>query len=195
MTEMKIRPADDGADQQTFTTAPTNSDSTKFCKQCKIWKPIDQMAPDRRAKNGRRPVCRACRRDYDRRRYQSKLDAILSQQREYRQANRGVSWLANFRRRARRHGLEPIGELVTPEMIVERWGDRCFYNSEHPFELADHFIAVAAGGHHVLDNLVPCCRDCNGKKRWEIDEAAIRLFRESRAEGASNGPSDALRLP
>jgi 5-methylcytosine-specific restriction endonuclease McrA len=151
------------------------------------------MAPDSRATDGRRSVCKECRETYDRERYRAKRDRILGQQRGYRQTNRGVRWLADYQRRARRYGFDPVGEVVTPEAIIEHWGDRCFYNSEHPFEQADHFIAVAAGGHHVLDNLVPCCQRCNAKKRWEIDEAAIRLSRSTRVATAISTPPSAPR--
>lgn len=191
MREREIRPVGTGADRLARTT--TNlSEHRKFCTQCKTWKSMDDMAPDRRNKDGRRSVCTRCRKTYDRARYAAKPDAILSQQRGYRQANRGVRWLADYQKRVEKYGLEPVGELVTPEAIVDFWGDRCFYNSEHAFEEPDHFIAVAAGGHHVLDNLVPCCKSCNRKKRWEVDEPAIRLVRDSRA-AVKNGPSEALR--
>lgn len=176
MTENMIRPAANEADHAITATTPSNG--SRFCTECGHLRCLEEMAPDRRAKDGRRSVCKTCRRKYDRARYV---------------ANRGVWWRNEYLRRAKGFGVEPVADLLTPEAIVAHWGDCCFYCEDGGFEQIDHFIAVAAGGHHVLDNVVPCCRTCNTKKRWEIDEQAIRLLRKAQAEEGRNAASDALR--
>lgn len=153
------------------------------------------MAPDHRAKDGLRSICREHRRAYDRARYQNKQDAIRAQQRQYRQENPGRKWFRDYKRRARKYGLAPVGHLLTREAITEYWGDTCFYCPDGTFEQIDHFVAVAAGGHHTIDNVVPCCAACNLWKRWAIDEPAIQLFRAAQAGRADNAPSQARRRP
>lgn len=186
MTKRKIRPAANGADHPPSNTSPTPSDDQKLCTQCGFLRPLDEMAPDRRAKDGVRSICREHRGVYDRARYQAKLEATLAQQLRYRQQNPGVRWFTDYKRRARKYGLVPVGVLLTREAITEHWGDNCFYCPGGAFEQIDHFVAVAAGGHHTIDNVVPCCVACNIRKRWEIDEPAIRLFRAAQAARAES---------
>ncbi|KQY02933.1 hypothetical protein ASD37_25635 [Mycobacterium sp. Root135] len=69
-----------------------------------------------------------------------------------------------------------ITELVTRQQLVERWGDVCFYCGGE-FEVVDHRIPVAAGGHHIVHNVVPSCSACNQRKRWSSDEQVIRNYR------------------
>lgn len=189
MTKRKIRPAANGTDHPPSNTSPTHSDDQKLCTQCGFLRPLDEMAPDRRAKDGVRSICREHRGVYDRARYQTKREAILAQQRRYRQENPGVGWLEDFKRRARKYGLVPVGVPLTREAITEYWGENCFYCPDGAFEQIDHFVAVAAGGHHTIDNVVPCCAACNIRKRWEIDEPAIQLFRAAQAARADSAVS------
>ena len=121
--------------------------------------------------------CRECRKDYDRRRYEADKDEILAQQRGYKQAHPEIGWAADHRRRARSYDLQPVTEIVTPSQLIAQWGDRCYY-CPGPFEVIDHRIPVAAGGHHTVLNVVPSCRRCNQKKRWSCDEAMIRESRQ-----------------
>ena len=151
------------------------------------------MAPDSRAKDGLRSVCREHRRAYDRARYQTKHEETLAQQRQYRQVNPGGKWFREYQRRSRKYGLTPVGEPLTREAIKDHWGDNCFYCPDGAFEQIDHFVAVAVGGHHTIDNVVPCCAACNIRKRWEIDEPAIQLFRAAQAGRADSTPSQARR--
>jgi 5-methylcytosine-specific restriction endonuclease McrA len=137
------------------------------------------MAHDRSKKSGYRSQCRECRKTYDRRRYQLHSELILAQQRCYRQERPGFAWAVSHRRRAQRYGLQLVTDLVTPEQLIGRWGDRCFYCGGE-FEVVDHRIPVAAGGHHTVLNVVTCCRRCNQDKRWRSDERMIRDYRRGR---------------
>lgn len=186
MTKRKIRPAANGTDHPPSNTSPTPSDDQKLCTQCGFLRPLDEMAPDRRAKDGVRSICREHRGVYDRARYQTKREAILAQQRRYRQGNPGVRWFKDYKRRARKYGLVPVGVLLTREEITARWGDYCFYCPDGTFDQPDHFVAVAAGGHHTIENVVPSCAICNSKKRWEVDEPEIQLFRAAQAARAES---------
>ncbi|HMU84799.1 MAG TPA: HNH endonuclease [Leptospiraceae bacterium] len=47
----------------------------------------------------------------------------------------------------------------------------CYYCRKKfkPADLTmDHLIPLARGGRSVKENLVPCCKDCNNKKRYYI---------------------------
>jgi 5-methylcytosine-specific restriction endonuclease McrA len=64
--------------------------------------------------------------------------------------------------------------------VIKRYGDRCAYCTPGDFESLDHFVPVAAGGPHTLDNVRPSCRSCNSTKYWSDDEPLIREIRQSR---------------
>lgn len=60
------------------------------------------------------------------------------------------------------------------ELRKTRWWQRktasgdCYYCGEHVGIKAltmDHLIPLARGGRSTRDNLVPCCKECNNKKR------------------------------
>ena len=63
------------------------------------------------------------------------------------------------------YGHCPVVEYFTNQQL-ERHGDRCFYCGTADFECIDHRMCVRVGGHHTLDNTVPCCQKCNQRKRW-----------------------------
>ena len=60
------------------------------------------------------------------------------------------------------------------ELRKTRWWQRktapgnCYYCGSHVGINAltmDHLIPLSRGGRSTKDNLVPCCKDCNNKKR------------------------------
>lgn len=134
-----------------------------FCRQCHELKTWEQMRADRRFKTGRRPTCEECQPPADQ---------------ELLWARRQVN---TFRARAYGYGIAPVSELLTRSDIIARHGDRCVYCPKGRFEQIDHRVPVAAGGHHLLDNVVPCCERCNRGKSGRPDRTAIRQFREARA--------------
>ncbi len=74
---------------------------------------------------------------------------------------------------------------------------RCASN---PGCLTGHLICVRVGGTHTLNNVVPCCLDCNTLKRWTVDEQLIRAYRlTTKSGGVGNGnktqSSPESRLP
>lgn len=170
MSKEEIRPAANGTDTTT-TTTPTASEPSRVCSQCGQLTAIADMSP-------KRTICKDCRAEYERR---------------WRAANPGRGWMKDHRRRKRAYGLHHIvTEYLTPEDIVAHWGDACFYNANHPFEVIDHVIPVRAGGPHQIWNVVASCHSCNAKKRWTTDQAWIewRLGMDS-SGNPENGPSDA----
>lgn len=79
-------------------------------------------------------------------------------------ANPHWGWAKSYRWRARQLGLTAIVEQFTKADVSERYGGACFYCGGM-FEQIDHFIPVAAGGPHSLENVRPCCARCNTSKR------------------------------
>jgi 5-methylcytosine-specific restriction endonuclease McrA len=153
-TKEKIRPAASKTDLNEVSWTDTNPTSTRICIKCSREKPLTAFAVDRSKRDGRRTVCAECRAGYD-----SEID---------------------YRRRSRKHGPEPVVVPFTRTQLIKRYGNRCVYCPTGLFETTDHVLCVAAGGHHTLDNVVPCCAGCNRRKRWEIDEQRIRDFRSRR---------------
>jgi HNH endonuclease len=183
MTKKMTRPAADGTDQMVCRT-DTKPTSMRVCNKCGEQKAMGEMAPDRHTGDGCRSHCRECRAAYDRRRYLAKRESILAQQREYRQTHPEIGWAASHRRRAQRYGLRLITDVVTTAQLIAQWGDRCL-DCTGEFEVIDHRLPVAAGGHHTVLNVVPCCRNCNARKRWTFDERIIRARRETWAGQAA----------
>lgn len=50
----------------------------------------------------------------------------------------------------------------------------------------DHVIPLARGGESTKENIVPCCRDCNAKKRY-LMPAEFAHYLETLNERRSNG--------
>jgi hypothetical protein len=126
----------------------------EVCRTCHRTKPLEEFARDSNRPSRYRTQCSDCRTDYDReRRYTIR------------------SW---------RYGFLPIIGTVTTPLLIERYGDRCFHCPTGSFESIDHLVCVRVGGGHTIDNVVPCCKDCNIAKRWTVDEQAIRQFSRHR---------------
>ena len=52
------------------------------------------------------------------------------------------------------------------KMIFDHWGSKCAYCGEHADTL-DHVVPRHKGGLTIKENLVSCCRRCNGSKGAE----------------------------
>lgn len=150
MSEVVTRPAANRTDHQTVC-GTDHEPTARTCITCGEVKPLNEFAKDRRRRQGRRGVCAVCRTNYDRER--------------------------DYIRRARMYGHRPVVESFTTQQLIERYGDRCFYCGTGDFECIDHRMCVRVDGHHTIDNTVPCCRECNQRKRWVLDEVLIRVYR------------------
>lgn len=89
-----------------------------------------------------------------------------------------------YRRRALSYGHTPVVEDFTEADVIAKYGDTCVYCPDGGFETIDHLICVRAGGNHVLDNVVPCCRSCNVKKRWTVDRQHIQALHNATGRAA-----------
>jgi 5-methylcytosine-specific restriction endonuclease McrA len=81
--------------------------------------------------------------------------------------------------RARRIAAE--GSFTGAEWLelVARWGDACAYDgAPGPLE-PDHRVPLRRGGTNYIENIVPACRNCNGRKHTMTeDEFRARLSAE-----------------
>lgn len=75
-------------------------------------------------------------------------------------------------------GRVPVFEFSAQqlELRMSMFGFRCWICSD-PFEAIDHVKPMAAGGAHMLGNLRPICRECNGRKwmSWPLSEVARKF--------------------
>jgi hypothetical protein len=154
MTKKAIRPGANGTDQGLVNRTAVQFNAKRTCGRCGEEKLLDYFATDSARADGHRTICADCRSDYDHQRY--------------------------YRRSCQLYGLELVIEPFTRKQVIERHGDRCAYCAAGAFESLDHFVPVAAGGPHTLDNVPPCCRSCNSLKFWLEGEPLIREFRRSR---------------
>jgi hypothetical protein len=120
-------------------------------------------------------------REYDRKRYASPAYKVADKKRrstsEYKEKEKMRRKTEKYRRqskeccrryRARKHSATI--EQFSYEELVQYWKDngidedKCVYCGA-PKEHADHVIALAAGGSHARNNLVPSCASCNCSKK------------------------------
>ena len=54
--------------------------------------------------------------------------------------------------------------------LVARWGNVCAYDGEPgPLE-PDHRVPLSRGGTNFIENILPACRSCNGRKHTMTEE-------------------------
>jgi 5-methylcytosine-specific restriction endonuclease McrA len=65
--------------------------------------------------------------------------------------------------------------------LLQRWGDVCAYDgAPGPLE-ADHRTPLSRGGTNYIDNILPACRSCNGRKHTMTEEEFRALLAAERA--------------
>lgn len=106
-------------------------------------------------------------------------DSILERKRRYDAEHRDESaarmaehyarrpekrWVNTYQNRAKAYGFVPVVEEFTKRDVLDTYGGSCHYCPQGAFEELDHYIAVAAGGPHTLNNVRPSCARCNNRK-------------------------------
>lgn len=119
------------------------------------------------------PDVKAQKTEYNAEHYAANREARLEYQAEYAANNPHVAWEVTYRRRARKHGFEPIVESFTKEQLIDRWGSGCWHCGGD-FEELDHYeVPVFKGGPHTLESCRPSCILCN-RKSWREDFTPTR---------------------
>ena len=49
-------------------------------------------------------------------------------------------------------------------LTVEHFQSKCAYCGKRPFQILEHVLPIALGGGTTVENCVPACEECNGKK-------------------------------
>lgn len=123
---------------------------------------------NREAVAERRRAHRAANRETiaerDRAYYAANREAVAEYRRAYYAANPHVHWASKYRTRARAYGFPIVVEEFTKADVVTMYGDYCTYCETGAFEHLDHFVPVAKGGPHTLENARPSCGACNRAK-------------------------------
>lgn len=98
--------------------------------------------------------CRTCR-DERRRAYKERNPSQW----------RAILKASKRRRRALTRGVAATLSALEWEAIKQAYGFRCAYCGSSPQTLEqDHRVPLAAGGQHVIENVIPACRSCNSRK-------------------------------
>lgn len=112
-------------------------------------------------------------REYGRRRRKVSPDAVRAQARRSQAVRRATL----------RGAVTETISVVQMAALIEEFNGLCGYCSA-PWEHLDHYIPLARGGSHTIDNLVPACAACNLSKgsKLPIFEWIARpdLFKEVR---------------
>ena len=69
--------------------------------------------------------------------------------------------------------------------IILQGKPTCNY-CDKPADTVDHIVALMNGGDHSLDNLQPCCAQCNNKKGHKEVAQRNRSVSHARAEAMRN---------
>jgi 5-methylcytosine-specific restriction endonuclease McrA len=93
---------------------------------------------------------------------QANREHVAAEQRAWRIAHPGARLNAYAAYAARKYGL-PVLKISNQKLdaLVQQ---ACYRCGIEPAKGIDHLIPFSAGGLHVLENVRPCCLDCNRKK-------------------------------
>lgn len=121
--------------------------------------------------------------------YEANRERILEQEKERYESNKQLKIFQSKASRARLKGADVDLLPEQWEFCLRWWGTACPYcNRCMPrYEATlDHFLPLARGGHHSLENVLPCCLHCNSSKRdmdvWQWLEQCESLFTDFHAE-------------
>ena len=72
---------------------------------------------------------------------------------------------SDLKRRARKAGAAGDFTAADWRLLQVQYRGRCAYCGSKPKLLTpDHIVALANGGRHAIDNIVPACISCNARK-------------------------------
>jgi 5-methylcytosine-specific restriction endonuclease McrA len=127
-------------------------------------------------------LTRERRRAYRRKAYLRDAAKINAQQAVYLASHPEVKRAKDQAYRARKIAADGAFTGAEWSALLARWGDMCAYcGGPGPLE-ADHRVPLTRGGTNFIDNILPACRGCNGRKhKLTEEEFRARLAAERAA--------------
>ena len=113
--------------------------------------------------------------------YARHRDERLLQSAQYHLEHPEIGRARSLNYRARKLAAEGRFTPAQWLALVEQYNGRCAYcGADGPLE-ADHRIPLSRGGSNRIENILPACRRCNGKKHQMTEaEFRARLAEEAR---------------
>lgn len=180
---------------------------TKVCSRCGIDKPLSEYQKDKSRKLGVQKYCKECRylqflEIKDTQHYKSKRKEYNAKRTEYhakyREANRDKvnelsrNWSANNKEKraiisltygGKRRSILKTGDKfnkiknwIKSQIKICYW---CGVDCDNGYHV-DHYVPLAKGGTHTIDNFVISCPSCNVRKNtkdpYEFAKTKGRLF-------------------
>ena len=145
--------------------------SGKACVRCLEWRPLEKFARHSTCAGGRRSLCTTCSgRDA----YSKHRERMIAQVRKYQQRNpektREIKRAYGHRRAKWKQDTcaKPIlGSDI--RKLRATYNGLCAYCCARKATGVDHVVPLSRGGAHVLENLLPACKECN------LDKGALLL--------------------
>lgn len=149
----------------------------KLCRDCGVYKRLDEFLRDARRKDGRGSYCRECHYKRCQASRRKNPDGMRRAQRSW-VAKKPVS-LAESRRRYRARKAQADGGGFTEQEwmdLVSHFGGRCLGcgRGDRPLE-RDHVVPLSLGGADHIDNIQPLCRPCNASKGNRIIDYRVMV--------------------
>jgi 5-methylcytosine-specific restriction endonuclease McrA len=137
----------------------------KRCTKCKAFKSIDNYTIDNSRKDKLQPMCKACRSDFYKKKYENQKEAINRRNNLYAKSNRDVIAVVSANRAAKKHGDSSVLLVKDWREVLALCGEVCLCCGSLDGISLDHIVPLSAGGRNVKENLQPLCMTCNRKKR------------------------------
>jgi len=167
----------------------------KTCKKCLISKPITEFYKNPKVVGGRIHQCKSCVKDRMKIYIQNNVEKLyLDRKRRYwadreNALRKSIEWGRQNKDKRRiikkrwsdknqmakavmnknwnANKLGAIGRFTLEEYKakLESHGNKCGYCKEREPYTVDHIIPISRGGSNYIDNIMPCCLQCNGQKR------------------------------
>lgn len=168
----------------------------KKCHCCGIDKPINQFYKNKRVVDGYSTLCKVCanekHKNYSPMYYQNNKEHITKIAREWKikdRKNNPEKYRMQYRlykdrnkdklkekSRCAQEMRRMAGKSINNkewEQIKEDYFYRCAYCNEKKPLVKDHIVPVSRGGTNDYRNIVPACKECNGKKG---DKSLLRFM-------------------
>jgi len=136
----------------------------KVCSTCKVVKPMEDFAKNKASADGRNTVCKKCRVEYDRIRYETRGDEVRDRVKRWRTANPARANAADAAKIKKRKNATP------PWLSTDQWSEIVEF-----YELAARRTRETGVEHHV-DHIVPIAGKnvCGLNVPWNLQVLTAR---------------------